>query len=45
MIRQGYPLSLLLFSVLLGDLDEKMGREEIGGTILVTGKVYSLAYA
>ena len=44
-LRQGCPLSPLIFSILLADLEERVGRRGKGGTGLEHGKIYSLAYA
>ena len=43
-LRQGCPLSRLLFSILLADLEEKMEKKETGWTILGNKRIYSLAY-
>jgi len=43
-VRQGYPLSPLLFNILLADLKEKMGKVSWGGVKLREGRVYSLLY-
>ena len=44
-LRQGFPLSPLLFSILLADLEEKMEKKGKGGVILGNKRIYSLAYA
>ena len=43
--RQGCALSPLLFSILLADLEERMGWRGKGATGLENGKIYSLTYA
>ncbi|XP_033218202.1 uncharacterized protein LOC117173670 [Belonocnema kinseyi] len=44
-LRQRCPLSLLLFSLLLADLEEKLEKKGKGRTVMGNSKVYSLAYA
>jgi len=44
-VRQGCPLSLLLFNILLADLEEEMGKVRWGGVKLDGKRVYTLAYA
>ncbi|XP_024883827.1 uncharacterized protein LOC112462336 [Temnothorax curvispinosus] len=44
-VRQGCPLSTILFNVLLADLKEEMGRVKWGGIMLGGKRVYTLAYA
>ena len=44
-LRQRCPLSPLLFSILLADLEEKMGKKGMGGVILGNKRIYSLTYA
>ena len=43
-LRQSCPLSPLLFSILLADLEEWTGRRGKEGTGLKNGRIYSLAY-
>lgn len=44
-VRQGYPLSLCLFTLLLADLDEKLEKKRYGGVKIKERKIYSMAYA
>ncbi|XP_077255453.1 uncharacterized protein LOC143893678 [Temnothorax americanus] len=44
-VRQGCPLSPILFNVLLADLEEEMDRVKWGGIMLGGKRVYTLAYA
>lgn len=44
-LRQGCPLSPILFNVLLADLEEEMRKGGWGGVRIEDRKVYSLAYA
>lgn len=44
-LRQGCPLSPMLFNILLADLEEEMRKGGWGGVKLEEGKVYTLAYA
>jgi len=44
-VKQGCPLSPFLFSILLADLEQKMGKVSWGGVKLGEERVYSLLYA
>lgn len=45
-VKQGYPLSLLLFSILIADLEEEMGKIKWWRGVKLGGeRVYTLAYA
>ena len=44
-VKQGCPLSPLLFAIYISDLDEVLRRNQLGGTVLGRKKFYSLAFA
>lgn len=44
-MRQGCPLSPLLFNVMLADVEEEMGKVKCGGIRLGEEKIYTLSYA
>ncbi|XP_051161831.1 uncharacterized protein LOC127281899 [Leptopilina boulardi] len=44
-LRQGCPLSPILFNMLIADLEERMRKRGKGGVILRNGRIYTLAYA
>lgn len=44
-LRQECPLSLMLFNILIADLEEKMGKVKWGGVKVNKDKIYTLAYA
>lgn len=44
-LRQGCPLSPILFSLYTADLEEKLRRKQAGGVVIRREKIWSLAYA
>lgn len=41
-VRQGCPLKLLLFSILIADIEKEMGKIKLGGKRIGREKIYSL---
>jgi len=44
-VRQGCPMSPILFNILMSDIEEEMGKISWEGIKLGERKIYSLAYA
>lgn len=44
-LRQGYPLSPMLFNLLIADLEEELAKVRWGGIRLEGDGIYELAYA
>lgn len=44
-VRQGCPLSLILFNILISNLEEAMRKVKWGGVRIGEERVYTLAYA
>lgn len=44
-LKQGCPLSPLLFAIYIADMDETLRRNQIGGLVVGGKKIYSLAFA
>lgn len=44
-MRQGCPLSPFLFNVLIGDIEEALGRDKVGGVRIGGEKLKVLGYA
>ncbi|KMQ82105.1 rna-directed dna polymerase from mobile element jockey-like protein [Lasius niger] len=44
-VRQGCPLSPLLFSILIADVEEEMKKGQVGGVLVGKERIWTLAYA
>lgn len=44
-VRQGCPLSPLLFALVIADIEEEMKKGQIGGVLIGRERVWTLAYA
>lgn len=44
-LRQGCPLSPILFTLLIADVEEEMKKSQIGGVRIGDEKIWTLAYA
>lgn len=44
-LRQGFPISSVLFSVYIVDVEEYMKKEQNGGALMSRKKFMTLAYA
>jgi len=44
-VRQGCPLSLLLFTLVIAYVEEEMKKEQVGGVLIGKNRIWTLTYA